>query len=354
MNEIWILLGQSPALFVAVTGLLGLVVGSFLNVVIYRLPIMMEHDWRRQCAELEQRPVDEQQPFSLIRPRSACPACHRPIRAIENIPLLSWLFLRARCAGCKARISARYPAIELLTGILSATVAWRFGLTWETLAALLLTWSLIAMSGIDFDHKLLPDSITLPLLWLGLVLSLFHLQVDAQRLFIEPRTAIIGAAAGYLSLWSVYQLFKLVTGKEGMGFGDFKLLGALGAWLGWQSLPLIVLLSAVVGAVLGGTLMLLTRRGREVPIPFGPFLAAAGWIALIWATPSLLNICASAGCHEGRSDRWHRQRKNHGSGHVRRTGRAGHRHRSDCPCGSRTRPACIARACRHLWQRNTR
>ncbi|MBT8136671.1 MAG: A24 family peptidase [Gammaproteobacteria bacterium] len=271
-----------PAMFAAVAGLFGLTIGSFLNVVIHRLPIMMEQDWRRQCAELEQREAPEQTPYNLLRPRSACPGCNRPIRASENVPLLSWLLLRGKCAGCGQSISVRYPLVELLTGILSALVAWRFGVTWETVAALALTWSLVTLAGIDFDTKLLPDSITLPLLWLGLFLSLFYPQADAQRLFIDPRTAIIGAAAGYLSLWSVYQLFKLTTGKEGMGYGDFKLLGALGAWLGWQALPLIIILSAVVGAVVGVALILLARHGREVPMPFGPFLAAAGWIALMW------------------------------------------------------------------------
>lgn len=282
MNEILELLQQMPAMFAAVAGLFGLTIGSFLNVVIHRLPIMMEQDWRRQCAELEQREAPEQTPYNLLRPRSACPGCNRPIRASENVPLLSWLLLRGKCAGCGQSISVRYPLVELLTGILSALVAWRFGVTWETVAALALTWSLVTLAGIDFDTKLLPDSITLPLLWLGLFLSLFYPQADAQRLFIDPRTAIIGAAAGYLSLWSVYQLFKLTTGKEGMGYGDFKLLGALGAWLGWQALPLIIILSAVVGAVVGVALILLARHGREVPMPFGPFLAAAGWIALMW------------------------------------------------------------------------
>ncbi len=283
MTELLELLRLYPAIFAAAGGLFGLLIGSFLNVVIHRLPIMMEREWRRQCAELEERELPaEETPYTLVKPRSACPACQRPIRAIENIPVISWLVLRAKCAGCGAPISVRYPAVELLTGVLSVAVAWRFGVSWETLAALLFTWSLIALSGIDFDTKLLPDSITLPLLWLGLLLSLFHLQTDAQRLFVDPRTAIIGAAAGYLSLWSVYQLFKLATGKEGMGFGDFKLLAALGAWLGWQALPLIIILSAVVGAVTGIALMALASRGREVPMPFGPFLAAAGWIALMW------------------------------------------------------------------------
>jgi len=282
VNEIIELFWLSPAIFAVAIFLLGLIIGSFLNVVIYRLPIMMERAWRQQCAELEDREYEAQEAFSLIRPRSACPGCKRPIRAIENVPVISWLVLRGRCAGCKTAISIRYPVIEILTGVLSAVVAWRFGPTWETPAALVLTWSLIALSGIDFDHKLLPDAITLPLLWLGLLLSVFHQQVDAQQLFIDPRSAIIGAVAGYMTLWTVYQLFKLVTGKEGMGFGDFKLLGALGAWLGWTLLPLIVLLSAVVGAIVGSGLMLLARHGREVPIPFGPFLATAGWIALMW------------------------------------------------------------------------
>lgn len=282
MNEIIELFRLAPVFFAGVCGLLGLMIGSFLNVVIYRLPIMMQREWRQQCAALEGRDVEAEKPFDLVRPRSACPGCDRPIKAWENIPVISWVWLRGKCAGCKNPISFRYPAVEILTGILSLMVAWRFGPTWETLAALFFTWSLIALAGIDYDHKLLPDSITLPLLWLGLLLSLFSQQVDAQVLFIDPQAAIVGAMAGYMSLWTVYQVFKLVTGKEGMGFGDFKLLGALGAWLGWKLLPLVILLSAVVGAVVGGTLILFTRHGRENPIPFGPFLAAAGWVAMMW------------------------------------------------------------------------
>ena len=282
MNQVLSLLDASPALTIAVTGLFGLAFGSFLNVVIYRLPVMMQREWRRQCAELEERELPEEPAFNLVTPRSACVTCRRPIRVLENIPVLSWLWLRGRCAGCRGRISPRYPSIELATALISMAVAWHFGLGWELPAALAFSYALIALTMIDYDHKLLPDSITLPLLWLGLVLSLFHGDVQGQSLFIAPATAIAGAAAGYLSLWSVYQVFKLATGKEGMGFGDFKLLAALGAWLGWQALPLIIILSAVVGALVGGVLMIATRHGRETPIPFGPFLAAAGWIAMIW------------------------------------------------------------------------
>ncbi len=282
MDQVLSILDASPALTIAVAGLFGLLIGSFLNVVIYRLPVMMQREWQRQCAELEEREPPEQPVFNLVTPRSACPSCRRPIRALENIPVVSWLVLRGRCAGCAKRISARYPAIEITASLVSMAVAWHFGFSWELAAALVFSYALIALTMIDYDHQLLPDSITLPLLWLGLLLSLFHGQTDAQRLFIAPQTAIVGAAAGYLSLWSVYQLFKLITGKEGMGFGDFKLLAALGAWLGWQALPLIIILSAVVGAVVGGLAMIVARHGRETPIPFGPFLAAAGWISMIW------------------------------------------------------------------------
>ncbi|MBA3562540.1 MAG: prepilin peptidase [Gammaproteobacteria bacterium] len=273
----------SPLAFIAVIFLLGLAVGSFLNVVIYRLPIMMERVWREHCAELlEQSPPAATGPFNLVRPRSACPACGAPIRAWQNIPIVSWLLLKGRCAACGCRISVRYPMVELITGLASAMVAWRFGFGWEAGFALLLTWALIAASAIDIDRQLLPDSITLPLLWLGLGLSLFHGEAAAATLFIDSRSSIIGTIAGYLSLWSVYQLFKMLTGREGMGYGDFKLLGALGAWLGWQMLPLVILVSAFVGAVVGIALIVFAGRGRHVPIPFGPYLAAAGWIALLW------------------------------------------------------------------------
>jgi leader peptidase (prepilin peptidase)/N-methyltransferase len=270
------LLEQSPAFFIGTVFLVGLMVGSFLNVVIYRLPVMMEREWQAQAREfLDQPPVETQQPFTLARPASRCPHCGHKIRFYENIPVLSYLWLCGKCSACGAGISARYPLIELLTGVLSALVAWHFGFGWQAGAALLLTWALLALSMIDIDHQLLPDAITLPFLWLGLLLSLFPV-------FADMRASLVGAIAGYLSLWLVYQLFKLVTGKEGMGFGDFKLLALLGAWMGWQSLPLIVLLSSAVGAVLGGTMIILQGRGRHQPIPFGPYLAIAGWIALLW------------------------------------------------------------------------
>jgi leader peptidase (prepilin peptidase)/N-methyltransferase len=236
----------------------------------------MEREWKSQARDfLDLEHPPEQETLTLARPASRCPHCGHRIRFYENIPLLSWLWLRGKCSACDARISLRYPLVELLTGVLSAVVAWHFGFGWQAAAALVLTWALLALSMIDIDHQLLPDSITLPLLWLGLLLSLFPV-------FADMHASLIGAAAGYLSLWIVYQLFRLLTGKEGMGFGDFKLLGALGAWMGWQSLPMIVLLSSAVGAVLGGTLMVVQRRGRQQPIPFGPYLAIAGWIALLW------------------------------------------------------------------------
>jgi leader peptidase (prepilin peptidase) / N-methyltransferase len=267
-----------PAVFAFAAGVLGLMVGSFLNVVIHRLPIMMERDWAQQCAELrgETSPVFEA--LSLARPRSRCPQCGHAISALENIPVISWLLLRGRCKGCAAPISFRYPLIEALTGLLFAFAAWHFGFTAAGAGALVFVAALIALTGIDFDTQLLPDDITLPLLWLGLALNAFSVYTDLQ-------SAVIGAMAGYLSLWCVYWLFKLTTGKEGMGYGDFKLLAALGAWLGWQMLPLAILLSSCVGAVVGIALMAFARHGRNVPIPFGPYLAAAGAIALVWGKP---------------------------------------------------------------------
>ena len=258
-------------------GLLGLCVGSFLNVVIHRLPKMMEQDWQAQCAELRgESPPDQGEALSLAKPRSRCPNCGHQITALENIPLVSYLLiLKGKCSGCGTRISPRYPITELLTGLLSAFAAWHFGPTIQTVGALALLWALIALSAIDLDTQLLPDSITLPLLWLGLAFNLW-------TTFADLPTAVIGAMAGYLSLWSVFWLFKLATGKEGMGCGDFKLLAALGAWLGWQMLPAIILLSSVVGAVVGIALIVAARHGRNVPIPFGPYLAAAGVIALFW------------------------------------------------------------------------
>ncbi len=257
-------------------GFIGLAVGSFLNVVVYRLPKMMEQMWHKECQELlGKSPTDEEKPFNLSRPASHCPACGQRIKPWENIPIISWLFLKGKCSNCGTRISMRYPIIEALTAILSLVVAHHFGVSWETLGALILTWALISLSLIDFDVQLLPDSITLPFLWLGLLLSLFGLFTDAH-------SAIIGALVGYLSLWSIFQAFKLLTGKEGMGYGDFKLLAMLGAWLGWQYLPQIIMLSALVGAVVGLTLILARGRDKNIPIPFGPYLATAGWISLIW------------------------------------------------------------------------
>ncbi|CAN5189233.1 A24 family peptidase [soil metagenome] len=276
-------LADSPLLLAAAVFALGLIVGSFLNVVTHRLPIMMERAWRAHCAELlDQAAPAATEPYNLVSPRSACPSCDAPIRAWHNIPVLSWILLKGRCSACGHRISVRYPIIELVTAAASAVVAWRFGFGWETAAALLLTWALIAASAIDLDRQLLPDSITLPLLWAGLAFSLLHSEIAGASLFIDPTSSIIGAIAGYSSLWSVYTLFKLMTGREGMGFGDFKLLAALGAWLGWQMLPLIVLGSAFVGAAVGIALIVFGERGRHVPMPFGPYLAAAGWVALLW------------------------------------------------------------------------
>jgi leader peptidase (prepilin peptidase)/N-methyltransferase len=255
--------------------ILGLCVGSFLNVVIHRLPLMMEREWAAQCAELLGEAAPEHSPLSLSQPRSRCPACGHAISALQNIPLLSFLWLRGRCAGCASRISWRYPLVELFCGLATAYCALHFGFSFAAAAAMLFVWLMIAATGIDFDTQLLPDSITLPLLWLGLLLNLMGGPVDL-------RSAVIGAMAGYLFLWSVYWMFRLATGKEGMGYGDFKLLAAIGAWTGWQMLPLVVLLSSAIGAVVGIGLIVLRKHGRDVPIPFGPYLAGAGVIALFW------------------------------------------------------------------------
>ncbi len=269
---------NDPTLFAVLVGILGLLVGSFLNVVIHRLPKIMERDWQVQCAELRGETPPAAEPLSLARPRSRCSQCGHLITAWENIPIVSYLMLRGRCKGCGKAIGMRYPLVEALSGVLSALVAWHFGYSWQAAGALVFVWAIIALSFIDLDTQLLPDSITLPLLWLGLAFGL-------GNVFTDLRSAVIGAMAGYLSLWSVYWLFKLVTGKEGMGYGDFKLLAAIGAWLGWQILPLTILLSSLVGAVVGIGLIVLARHGRSVPIPFGPYLAAAGVIALIWGRP---------------------------------------------------------------------
>lgn len=257
--------------------LLGLATGSFLNVVIYRLPIMMEREWREHCMEISGAPPEPvpAEKFNLVVPRSRCRNCGHKISAWENIPLLSYLLLKGRCTECGTRISFQYPAVELITGVLSVWVAVHFGLDGRLPIALLLTWALIALSVIDFKETLLPDDITLPFLWLGLLFSL-------GGFFTNPIDAIIGGAAGYLSLWLVYHVFRLITGKEGMGYGDFKLLAMLGAWLGWQALPMIIILSSFVGAVVGLSLIVFTGRDHQIPIPFGPYLAAAGWIYLLY------------------------------------------------------------------------
>ena len=269
------LLQTSHTFFITVCAVLGLIVGSFLNVVIYRLPKIMEREWRAQCAELNGHPIADESPYTLAVPRSACPTCGHTLRAAENIPLLSYLWLRGKCRHCRADIGVRYPVVEALTGILSGYAAAHFGYGLPAAAAILLIWSLIALTFIDFDTQLLPDSITLPLLWLGLFFNL-------NNGFVPLHSAVIGAIAGYLSLWSVYWLFRLITGKHGMGYGDFKLLAALGAWLGWTMLPLIILLSSAIGAIAGISLMILTKRGKSVPIPFGPYLAGGGLVALFW------------------------------------------------------------------------
>ncbi len=273
-NELTLL--TTPYAFTALMGVVGLLIGSFLNVVIYRLPIMMKRQWRNDC--LEYLELENDAPtdiFNLALPASRCPHCQTQILARHNVPVLSYLWLRGKCANCREPISRRYPAVEFLTAFLSMIVAWHFGYGEQAAAGLLLTWVLIALSLIDLDHQLLPDVIVLPMLWLGLIASLF-------TIFANSSTSIIGAVSGYLALWSVYHGFKLFTGKEGMGHGDFKLLAMLGAWLGWQYLGLIILLSSVVGAFIGITLISLNKQNRDVPIPFGPYLAIAGWIALLW------------------------------------------------------------------------
>ncbi|ODR84912.1 prepilin peptidase [Shewanella xiamenensis] len=299
MTEFFTLLGhtfdQAPSLFICLSFVFAATIGSFLNVVIHRFPVMMKREWQQECNQYLQeyhadivkqvgieklnKPIDHYPPkYNLVVPGSACPKCKTSIQPWHNLPILGWLMLRGKCAACSAPISVRYPMIELITGLLVATLAWHFGPSWQFVFATVLTFVLIALTGIDLDEMLLPDQMTLPLLWLGLLINLNHT-------FTNPTDAIIGAAVGYLSLWSIFWLFKLLTGKEGMGYGDFKLLAVFGAWLGWQMLPLVILLSSLVGALVGITLIVTKRNQLANPIPFGPYIAAAGWIALIWGQP---------------------------------------------------------------------
>ncbi|QQK61730.1 prepilin peptidase [Shewanella sp. LC6] len=299
MTEFFTLLGhtfdQAPWLFICLSFVFAATIGSFLNVVIHRFPVMMKREWQQECNQYLQeyhadivkqvgieklnKPIDHYPPkYNLVVPGSACPKCKTSIQPWHNLPILGWLMLRGKCAACHAPISSRYPIIELITGLLVATLAWHFGPSGQFVFAAILTFVLIALTGIDLDEMLLPDQMTLPLLWLGLLINLNHT-------FTNPTDAIIGAAVGYLSLWSIFWLFKLLTGKEGMGYGDFKLLAVFGAWLGWQMLPLVILLSSLVGALVGITLIVTKRNQLANPIPFGPYIAAAGWIALIWGQP---------------------------------------------------------------------
>ena len=277
MNELIMLMEQVPALLSGLVTILGVLVGSFLNVVIYRLPVMMTREWQNECAEYfpEANLKTEQGTFNLVMPRSHCPECDHLIGASENIPLLSWFFQKGRCKHCACKISKRYPSIELLTGVLSLTVAYTIPFGWPLLFALLFTWALISLTFIDFDSMLLPDQITMPLLWFGVLINI-------NGTFIGLTDAVLGAAFGYLSLWSIYWIFKLLTGKEGMGYGDFKLLAALGAWFGWQALPLIILISSFAGAIIGIAVILASKDKKSRPMPFGPYLAIAGWVYLVY------------------------------------------------------------------------
>ena len=283
-------LSHNPAFYFSAVALFGLIVGSFLNVVIHRLPAMLQHGWKQQCRELLELEADSESVPGLIAPRSACPQCGAPIRAWHNIPLLSYLLLRGRCHDCKTAISLRYPLVEALTALLAVTVVWQLGATPQALAGIVLTWILIPLAVIDADHQLLPDGITLPGLWLGLLINWFGV-------LTELSSAVIGAAAGYLVLWLLFHGFKLLTGKEGMGYGDFKLFALLGAWLGWQALPLIILLGACAGAVIGIALIAIRGRDRNVPMPFGPYLCIAGWIALLWGDRITSAYLRSAGLY---------------------------------------------------------
>ncbi|MFT4940941.1 MAG: leader peptidase (prepilin peptidase)/N-methyltransferase [Paraglaciecola sp.] len=278
MQAIIQLMADSSIFFISVVFVVSLMVGSFLNVVIYRLPLMMERSWKAEYQgyfEPEKSNLSNQETFNLVKPDSTCPNCQHKIRAWENIPLISWIALKGKCSQCKNPISVRYPLVELATGLLSVAVAWYFGFGGAALSAVVFTWLLVAMIFIDLDKMLLPDQLTLPLLWLGLILSI-------NNTFVSSQDAIIGAAAGYLSLWSLYWGFKLLTGKEGMGYGDFKLLAALGAWVGWQHLPIVILLSSFVGAIVGISMLVIQDKDKGQAIPFGPYLATAGWITLLY------------------------------------------------------------------------
>ena len=283
-------LNQQLWFLLACLMLFGLVVGSFLNVVIYRLPLMMESRWRRDCCELleVEKEAQNEPPMSLATPNSHCPHCKAAVEPWQNIPVISYLILAGKCANCGVGISIRYPIIEFVTAAMTVALASQYDASLALLGAMLFTWSLVALTMIDVDHQLLPDDITLPLLWLGILFSLLGATISLQD-------AIVGAMLGYLSLWSVYWLFKLATGKEGMGYGDFKLLAALGAWLGWQSIPLVILLSSLVGAICGIALMIATRRGKDIPIPFGPYLAMAGWISLMWGDSIMAQYLGATG-----------------------------------------------------------
>ena len=291
------LLSASPPILVSICVVLGLLIGSFLNVIVYRLPIVMERDWKQQCYDYLE--IENAEPrahltsekfevFNLWKPDSHCLECNHEIRVWENIPVLSFVLLGGKCSKCKMSISVRYPSVEVVTGILSGLVAYTFGATWLTLAVLILTWSLVVLTLIDFDHQLLPDVITLPLLWLGLLVNTLDFGFG-----VSLEEAVIGAIAGYSILWAIYWVFKLSTGKEGMGYGDFKLLSALGAWMGWKSLLLIIGLSSIVCAILGLIMILAKRSDKSMPIPFGPFLAGAGFIMLIWG-PQISSFYSNA------------------------------------------------------------
>lgn len=269
------LLQNTPIFFIAVCSIIGLMVGSFLNVVIYRLPKLLDRKWRQECAELSGETVEASLPYNILTPRSACPHCEHKITALENIPIASYVALRGRCAHCRTSISVRYPAVELLTGLFSGFAAWHFGYGMVAFAALAFIWPMIALAFIDADTQLLPDDITLPLLWAGLLINLGDVLIDIQ-------SAVMGAVAGYLVLWLVYWSYRLLSGREGMGRGDFKLLAAIGAWLGWQMLPLVILFSSLLGTIVGIGFIVIAGRGRHIPIPFGPYLVGGGLIALFW------------------------------------------------------------------------